>query len=129
MSGWEEKLDPVSGRPYYVNRQTRESRWEPPAGFGAVDAGADGSIDGDAEADDGDDFFTSLNVEERLAVQGQQRNERIDAMQESAVHEVEMHRFLSDEELFLCEPPEFLENFFEIYLCNCFHCLRACYVA
>ena len=62
MSMWEEKLDPASGRPYYVNRDTRESRWDCPADFD--DAG------GAAAGDVGDDFFTSVSVEERLALEG-----------------------------------------------------------
>lgn len=29
--GWEQTNDPTSGKPYYFNRATSETRWEPPA--------------------------------------------------------------------------------------------------
>lgn len=28
--GWEQGIDPASGRPYYINPLTRSSQWEPP---------------------------------------------------------------------------------------------------
>ncbi len=28
--GWEKKVDPTSGRPYYLNLQTKATQWEPP---------------------------------------------------------------------------------------------------
>jgi hypothetical protein len=30
---WRQFVDPKSGKPYYVNRQTRETTWTPPPGF------------------------------------------------------------------------------------------------
>ena len=29
-TGWRQQIDPASGRPYYVNDATMESRWDPP---------------------------------------------------------------------------------------------------
>ena len=28
--GWEESIDPDSGKKYYANRSTQETRWDPP---------------------------------------------------------------------------------------------------
>ena len=33
-SDWASAVDPTSGRPYYFNFKTKETQWEPPAGFG-----------------------------------------------------------------------------------------------
>lgn len=33
MNAWKVAIDPTSGRPYYYNEQTRETRWDMPPGF------------------------------------------------------------------------------------------------
>jgi hypothetical protein len=36
--GWEKKVDPSSGRPFYVNHSTKTTQWEPPTGAGVIPA-------------------------------------------------------------------------------------------
>eukprot|EP00961_Rhodomonas_salina_P220891 2986475-Rhodomonas_salina.2 len=36
--GWEAKVDPNSGRTFYLNHQTQRTQWEPPAGVSAAPA-------------------------------------------------------------------------------------------
>ena len=47
MGEWVAAQDDVSGRPYYVNKQTRETRWTPP-GDAEVDDWLDAHLGGDA---------------------------------------------------------------------------------
>jgi hypothetical protein len=38
QSGWEKMVDPTSGRPFYLNHQTKATQWEPPTGPGVTSA-------------------------------------------------------------------------------------------
>lgn len=40
MSDWVAVEDPTSGKTYYANMKTRETSWDPPAGFGAPQSSA-----------------------------------------------------------------------------------------